>query len=545
MFGILFSSLTLANNYVQEVNDLINSDEFKQDAQKALIIDKYYQLEIRADHDNISNYKKPYEQAATINAAKQWKSWVKDYCDKIVNGKYTQLRIKANNGNQKEADARMLMEEKLNNENILSQCQFFLERNEKIKTDAKFSYFVDEIPKGLKYYAENLDSALASGVGLKTRFSDISGSLYKTLRTVKAKIHTMISIHEILVNNETSKKWRNDFQKLNEKYTQIRLNKLDDIAKKFKKPIDLYKDSDGEQLREKITSLYHPRDHQVEIILNDNSIRHFVVMLDAQSGTEYDAIAFYALVEKNGNRDLHYAWYQKDTQSKEEKVVIVTSESFGNISAKKNKKNNHKKDRAEDIAKRKADNDAQVSQQIAQINAQRDQLLEQASGQSNNETNPTSPSNLKNKSSNFSLIALMTSLLMIISGFLITRKTTLSLIPEETAQKIGKQLDKTAPYQSVLGFILIFLGMYGLVISIFHLNILSLFISLVAVLSGFLLSLNKILNFNLESFKGNEQTAEKIRQTIRQHQNKFNFINNQSLPIGIAAIVSGLFQLLF
>jgi len=542
LISLSIMNSSIANQYVKEINQLINTDEFKMDAKRALLIDKYYQLEIRVDHDNISNHRKPYEQIATIKAARQWKSWVKDYCTKIVNGKYTQLRGKANNGNQDEADARMIMEDRLNNGAVLSQCQSYLQRNGKIETDAKFSYFVDEIPSGLKYYAKDLNSAMASGIGLKTRFSDISGSLYKTLRTVKAKIHTMISIHEILVNNENSKIWRNEFQQLNDKYDQIRLNKIENIAKKFKKPFDLYKGNNGDELRKKIASLYQPQEHKAEIILNDNSIRHYKEMLNNKEGAQYDAIAFYAIVEDDGKRDMHYGWYQKNSKTSEETINIQTSESFGKIERKskdKVDKKNIKKKRVEENLQKKTNIDAQIDQ----INNQRDQLLDKTNGQMNGRK--TKKSSSTNNSTRFSLTSLITSLLMILAGIFITRKTTLGLLPVKTAQIMSNLLDKTAPILSVIGFILLGLGLYGLVISLLHFNIMSLFISLVSVLSGFLLSIYKILNFDVSTFKGNEQTAKKIKHTITRYESKLNLVKSQSLPIGIAAIITGIYQLLF
>ncbi len=534
------TGIAMSNTYVKEINQLLKSDEFKQDAKRALLIDKYYDLEIRKDKDNISNYKKPYEQQATIEVIKQWNLWIKDYCDKIVNGKYTQLRVKADNGKQEEADARMLMEEKLNNNRVLSQCQFALKRNQKIENDAKFSYFVDDIPSSLKYYSDDLDSAMASGVGLKSRFSDVSGSIYKTLRNVKSRLSTMITLHEILADNDNSKNWRNEFEHLNERYKQIRKDKLDDIAKKFKKPFDVYKGKDGEAVREKISTLYRPDGKNAEIILNDNSMRSYKVILNETQGVQYHAIAFYALVENDKNRNLHYGWYQKNSETNEETVTIVTSENFGEIVSKSdnsNDKNDRKKKREDDNNKRKADIDAQVAQQIAQANAQRDRILEQAKEQSNDISG--------NNTSNYSLMSLVTSLIMILAGVLLTRKTILGFLSETTANKLAKLLDKISPYLSVMGFVLIALGLYGLLMSIIHINILSILISIVAVITGFLLSLNKIINFDASTFKGNQQAAEKIEQTITKYKSKISLVKSQSLPIGITAIITGIYQLLF
>jgi len=77
-----------------------------------------------------------------------------------------------------------------------------------------------------------------------------------------------------------------------------------------------------------------------------------------------------------------------------------------------------------------------------------------------------------------------------------------------------------------VGYVLIVIGLYGFILSILHINMVSIVFAIITLIVGIYLSIESISKTN---FKG---------------KGKLEFVKSQPLPIGISALLVGFYQLL-
>lgn len=533
---LAFSFTSSLANAATSIPEFMKTKEYKADkAMAALLIEYGSDIRFDSNTDSLSQHKLPFEQAAGIRLAKQWKDWQKDFCVKVESGKYHEFRGGDTNNTPGLLEEMKTLNDDFQYSQIRSYCSHMLKFTQQIVDDEKNTWFADRIPHSLATYKDNLTRAKGSNLYLSKIYSDTNGSSYKTLRQVKSTLETMISIHEIIADNKQSKKWRSELQDLNKSFEKIQNKSAGTIGEKFKRPRDSYTLSGGDAVRNKISSLVKKETgvKSAVILLADSEIHTTKSIADKTKGEKYSAIAFHALSTKKKTSILQYGWYQKDDDSGKETVTITSSEIFKG--AGPGPKTSATAG-ADEIAR-------QVESARAEAQGEADTAIADAQqGMVQHENLP--PAGYR-KGGVLLLLPFLTSLLMILSGLLIARKSILKLLPVSTQVPLNNGLDKVSAFVALIGFTLLALGFYGAVMSVVSFNPIGILFSIVTILAGLVLSANKILNFDPNDFKGKAAAAAKLKQKLEKHGSKLGLIKSQRLPIGIAAIVVGFYQLIF
>lgn len=362
-----------------DVLAFMRTDEYQADKTMAqLLIDCGSDIRLDKNTDSISNHKHPFAQSAAIRLAHQWKPWQMGYCAKVTTGKYYDLR-RVDTNTPGGLGAYEAIDKGFPYGLVKAYCSQMSKYTKQIIANEKNTWFADRIPQSMKSYKDNLDRANGSNLYLSKIFSDATGSSYATLRQVKSTLATMISIHEILAGDEQSKKWRSEFDALNDTFSGIQKQSAKLIGTKFKPPRDSYNLPDGDALRASILSLAKEEtgEKTVEIFLADNETHMVKAIVSETTGEQFDAIAFHALISRQDENILHYGWYQKDADSGAELITLIDAETFQKEestqtveSGKEAAKAQAADDVAAQIEKAKRDAQAQADRMIAEAQKQ-------------------------------------------------------------------------------------------------------------------------------------------------------------------------------
>ena len=489
----------------------MSQDETKPDLDKKLmpLIAEYYSLHLAdGTASTIDNYRKPYNDGYSIEMAKLWMPKIKQQCQLFLSKNVHAMRA--------EFPPPVYSY-------IRDTCTNQLFRNKRIENDEKFSLLVEKMQKRLDSYRSQLESAQSSSTALGRLFSDPSSKSYHDLRALKAKLKVYVKIHEILVNNENSKKWRKELDELNQLFNKILKDRAIDIANnttKFNKPgMHQISKKMGDELSSKILTLFNQKYNasKTEIIIADNALRASKYLKNLEQGVSYKAIAFYALEKKANEKILRYGWYQKNESDNQEFINITETEVFLNPKLKNKSQKKETKILNEDL---KNDAKSQSKKYLEDANKEKNRILDKIKKR-NDLTN----------NSHFSLLGFISSILMIVSGLFILRNMFTSLLPNSLSKSLTTVLNKISPFMTYVGFILIILGLYSLLINVLNLSIIYLLISLITIGVGLYLSIENIHQLP-SNFKGKEVIIKNI-----------DLIKNQTLLIGIFALIIGFYQL--
>jgi len=311
-----------------KLSSYMATDEYISDRATAkMIINSYTYLKFETKFDNFSNYRLPYEQFATIESAKQWNDWTKVFCNLVEKTKYKQLRADINTNIVAEGEQLVTFDNDFQYNLIKRNCSETRRFIKSIEYKSGGDQFGDLVNKGLKYYKEQLERAGKSSLFLGKVFSDTNGSTYKTVRSVKRRLDTMIKTHEVLFD-DVSSEWRKQFNALNNQFSSMRSQSIEKIVKKFKKPRANKNPIKRKAIIERVKILL--ADVKIEdvnkVMLSDDEMRAYDKILPTKIGVKMTAISFYVL-SKNDSL-LTYAWYEIDKRTKRDAVYIVFQEVF-------------------------------------------------------------------------------------------------------------------------------------------------------------------------------------------------------------------------
>lgn len=503
---------------------------------------------------------KPYLDANALKITKLWASDLESFCKDVVTF-YYHKRGDVASGHNHESHEQVLREQQeaadFNDDFKFSEAYNSCGQVENSVEQLLGEFGVRNVEKNLEGYEEDLSRIPQAKVTARKMLAEMNSSSFNGLYSKRSRLKLLISMHEILGDNkERVKKWRQTYKKLTDLHDKYKEEYRSLIAEYFQMPTNFKEgvESNHPDLAIKITSLV---ERQYDFLANeirfpDNAIRdNNARMLSVSSGEKYLAIAIYA-VQKNKDETmtLHYGWYEK-TESGEQKVVFIDRFEIPQLLdkdaialAKRAEAKRAESERQDAILKQKKQTEQDVANYAAQAKAQAEAELAKAKtmiDDSQNEIGGDSEKIKKNSVS--SLMGMLVSILMLVGGLLLTRDSWSEKLNGKVVETINIVCCVIALFSSVIGLVLLFAGISGAIASLLHISILGLFINCLVMITGLLLSIDWIQNFDFRKVGLSDSLAGKIDSVTEKYGTQIKAIDHFSQYIGYAAVVSGLLML--
>ncbi|WP_395373698.1 hypothetical protein [Marinicella sp. W31] len=451
------------------MTDIMRESDYQKHKRQAAIVHEFAaDIRLLVSGENIINGRTPNAQADTLKLVELWETDIERFCSGPIQ-RFINMQDQVDANNSDALESMTVFEEDFKLRDIGNTCQ-------RIKTELhtllEDTFQIQrEVPRSLASYRETVDRAVQSKVFLSKAIADTSSSIFTTQISNKAKLDTLIRIHEIRLNNNESKQWRSQLNAIDKKQTQLLETHATDIAEKFQKPTDIFESGNGEPLKKRILELLDT-EKEVEIILRDNDIRTQKRLITITRGMEYESISFYAYYPGKKETRLDYGWYEKNLDNNNDAIhfsqrlifpatqtaATKTTQTSATVTPEKN-------------------DQTDTNQHVASANAHASELMaDQVSNK---------------KVGRFSrliwwLLGLLQAVLMLAVGLLVTHKHHTDLIPAKITDSIEPVATKISSLKSPLALALLAIAVLALISSLPSLNLIGIGAAVVAICCAFL-----------------------------------------------------------
>ena len=269
----------------------------------------------------VSDYRRPYDQPAAIEAAQIWIDRLAGFCGPTLE-RYAQLLASVDTNQPAQLELHNRFSEDFDYTSVRSRCSTAIDQTQRLLTEA--SQLNRYAERALNGYAEDAQSALDSRVAARKRLYDSSSSVYASRALRRHELVGLLALGRVLGADDAAlRRWQQGLVNADDIQQAAIMKHAAALADHFSEPTDLYQESDREQLLAAIATTWSAQSQPPigEWVLADNALRDSTRISGAAQGESYAAIALYGLRVQPDAIEIHYGWYER-TGDGSERVVL-------------------------------------------------------------------------------------------------------------------------------------------------------------------------------------------------------------------------------